>query len=91
MSDQQPTHRGAAEDRSAAPLTETEVAASRRAPSEPPTDADLDPELDSGPASTVRRTRPGAAPTTTGDAGSGGMHMPTGGATSDNTTGGSHR
>jgi hypothetical protein len=44
-----------------------------------------------GPASIRRRARPGAAPTTTGDAGSGGMHGPTGGATSDNTTGGSQR
>ena len=41
-----------------------------------------------GPASIRRRARPDAAPTTTGDAGSGGMRTPLGGATSDNTTGG---
>jgi hypothetical protein len=42
-----------------------------------------------GPASTGRRFLPGSGPTTTGDAGSGGLDTPIGGATSDATTAGS--
>ena len=40
MSDQQPTQRGAAEEASATPVTETEVQASRRPPSESPSGPD---------------------------------------------------
>lgn len=41
-----------------------------------------------GPASVGRRFLPGAGPTTTGDAGSGGLSTPVGGATSDASTAG---
>jgi hypothetical protein len=43
-----------------------------------------------GPASMagLHRANPDAGPTTTGDAGSGGLGTPVGGANSDNTTGG---
>jgi hypothetical protein len=42
-----------------------------------------------GPASVRRQVLPGAGPTTTGDAGSGGMDAPIDGAISDATTAGS--